>query len=194
MISSQFLSLVRVDFQLFMRSSVEMKAKLKLTHPILITLVLMSGWGVGCHNTSKTTGSASVNVADPTTAKQLISGFHAVEEGRWRWTERKFSVVLGPPPRLDQIGARLNLRLYVSNSQLNRIGSITLSAEVNNIQLAPQTFDKEGEYLYTRDIPPMKAATKIVPVRFSLDKAAPPDTTDGRELGIIVTSIALEPR
>jgi len=154
----------------------------------------MSGWELACHDTKKTSGSASVNVADATTTKQLISGFHAVEGAGWRWTERKFSVVLGPPPNFDHVGARLNVRLYVSSNQLKRIGSITLSAQVNQIQLAPQTFDKEGEYFYKRDIPPMKAATKIVPVRFFLDKAASPDTTDGRELGIIVTSIALEPR
>src|SRR5690348_1973152 len=37
--------------------------------------------------------SNMVNMSDPTTATQLVSGFHAVESGAWRWTMKRFSLI-----------------------------------------------------------------------------------------------------
>src|ERR1041384_4265383 len=57
--------------------------------------------------------ATTVHVGDPKLAGQLISGFHAIESGAWRWTERQFTVALGTPSGAAQSGATLELRLTV---------------------------------------------------------------------------------
>ena len=44
---------------------------------------------------STTRMATTVQVADPKMAAQLVSGFHGVENGSWRWTQRQFTVALG---------------------------------------------------------------------------------------------------
>jgi hypothetical protein len=69
---------------------------------------------------------------------------------------------------------------------------MTLKAKVSGKDLEPETFTKPGSYTYTRDLPPSVVDTNLVPVNFVLDKAALPSTTDGRELGAVVTGVGLE--
>ena len=76
-----------------------------------------------------------INMADPCTATQLVSGFHDVEAHAWRWTMRKFAVVLKPPVGSAEKGAMLRFRLFISDDQFNRSGPITLSADVDGHQL-----------------------------------------------------------
>jgi hypothetical protein len=148
---------------------------------------------IGCRHKEK--GLASmVNMADPSTANQLVSGFHAVENGAWRWTMRKFSVVLKPPQGSDTNGAMLRFRLFISDDQINRLGPITLSADVDGHQLDPQTFAKPGDYAYSRPVPAGALKASSVKVNFSLDKAREPDNVDGRQLGVVASLIGLQPR
>jgi len=135
-----------------------------------------------------------VSMADPTTANQLASGFHAVEQGAWRWTMKKFSIVLKPPQGSDQNGATLRFKLYVHDDQINRLGPITLSAEINGTQLEPETFSKPGDAVYSRPVPPEALKGSSVKVNFSLDKAREPDNVDGRQLGVVASVIGLQPR
>ena len=87
---------------------------------------------------------------------------------------RKFSVVLKPPPGSDQNGATLRFRMYISPDQINRLGPITLSADVNGQQLEPQTFTKAGDNIYSRPVPAEALKDAEVKVNFSLDKARDP--------------------
>ena len=46
-------------------------------------------------------------MGDPKVEPQLVKGFHGVEAGAWRWTEKQFTVALRPPfgavaPRPDR--------------------------------------------------------------------------------------------
>ena len=148
---------------------------------------------VGCRHKEKGL-SSMVNMADPSTATQLVSGFHAVEAGAWRWTMRKFSVVLKPPQGSDQSGATLRFRVFISDDQINRLGPITLSADVDGHQLEPQTFSKPGDYAYSRPVPAEALKVPSVKVNFSLDKAREPDSVDGRQLGVVASLIGLQPR
>jgi hypothetical protein len=148
---------------------------------------------VGCRHKEKGL-SSMVNMADPSTATQLVSGFHPVEAGAWRWTMRKFSVVLKPPQGSDQSGATLRFRVFISDDQINRLGPITLSADVDGHQLEPQTFSKPGDYAYSRPVPAEALKVPSVKVNFSLDKAREPDSVDGRQLGVVASLIGLQPR
>ena len=135
-----------------------------------------------------------INMADPSTATQLVSGFHAVEANAWRWTMRKFAVVLKPPQGSAEKGAMLRFRLFISDDQFNRLGPITLSADVDGHTLEPQTFSKPGDYVYSRPVSADWLKGPSVKVSFSLDKDREPDNVDGRQLGVVASLIGLQSR
>lgn len=135
-----------------------------------------------------------VSMADPSTATQLASGFHAVENNAWRWTMRKFSVNLKPPLGSDQKGATLRFRFFVPDDHINRLGPVTLSAEIDGQQLEPMVISKGGEGMYSRPVPPELLKKQSVEVKFTLDKSREPDTVDTRQLGLVAILVGLQPR
>ncbi len=135
-----------------------------------------------------------IHVADPRTSFQLLKGFHALEQNSWRWTAGKFSVVLKPPARAAQNGATLRVKLTLPEPISQRLGTVTLSATVNHQALPPESYAKAGDYIYTRDVPGSALAGESATVDFALDKALPPGDVDQRELGIILTTVGLEPK
>jgi len=155
----------------------------------MVAVVLFAG----CRRKEKGM-SSMINVADPSTATQLVSGFHAVEQNTWRWTMKKFSVVVKPPMGSDQKGATVRLKIFVPDDQINRLGPMTLSCDVNGTQLEPETFSKPGDTLYSRPVPPEALKGSSVKITFALDKARQPDAVDGRELGVVASLVGLQPR
>lgn len=129
--------------------------------------------------------TSSINMADPSQATQLLSGFYDVE-GKSRWTAKNFSVLLKAPP-----GAELRLKLFVPDVQLRNLGSITMSANVNGRALPSRTFSKSGEYTYSAQIPADALTPGLIVVNFQLDKASVGLNGDARELGVIVTEVSL---
>lgn len=145
---------------------------------------------MGCHSVKEPV--SKLDVADATTSNQLLSGFWWVESGSWRWTRREFSAALKPPENAEKNGSTLYLHLYIPESQIQSLGSMTLSAKSDGHPLASETFSKGGVYIYTTDIPKELLATSILPVKFSFDKALPAEKGDGRELAAIVSGIELQ--
>jgi hypothetical protein len=146
----------------------------------------------GCHRVKAP--ASVVRMSDPATANQLISGFYGVEGGAgdnaWRWTGPDFALGLAPPASSPH-GARLLLRLYFPETQIQKLGPMTLTASVNGEPLAPETFDKSGSYDYVRDVPACFLDTNVLPVTFSLDPYSPKSETEGRDLGAVVSVAAL---
>jgi hypothetical protein len=130
-------------------------------------------------------------MGDLSTANQLISGFYSVEGDGWRWTGPDFALALAPPPTA-QHGARLLLRLYFPETQIQKLGPMTLTAFVDGEPLAPETFDKSGSYDFVRDVPGCFLDTNVLPITFSFDPYSPESETDGRDLGAVVLRAALE--
>jgi hypothetical protein len=126
---------------------------------------------------------------DPRTSIQLIRGFYAVESGTWRWTERSFAASLRVPADAAQNGARLLMKVTVPQTQIDKLGSMTLSASVNGVGLPPETYAHAGGFLYERDVPATAFRQDIALVEFALDKVAPAPPPDKRLLGIVVTSV-----
>ena len=133
-----------------------------------------------------------VNVNDPAAAPQLVRGFYTLEEGTWRWTMQKFEVTLKPPAGAAEKGARLSLRLTVPEVVSAQLGPMTLHATINGLALAPETYSKSGDYVYTRDVPAAALRQAAVVVEFACDKAIPPSPGDARELAVIAVSAGLE--
>ena len=144
----------------------------------------------GCHTVKEPV--SKLELADIATSNQLLSGFWWLESNSWRWTARQFSVALQPPDNSEARGATLYLHLYIPDSQIESLGPMTLTALTDGHALQPETFAKGGSYIYEREIPRQLLATSILPVKFSFDKALPPEKVDGRELGAIVTEIELQ--
>jgi hypothetical protein len=136
--------------------------------------------------------ASSVNMGDPKSEPQLVTGFHGIEAGAWRWTGKQFTVALRPPFGASQKGARLNLRLTVPPVVIEKLKNVSLSANAGGSALPPETYTTAGEYTYTRDLPASVLTADSLRVDFQLDKAMAPAGADIRELGIIVLSVGLE--
>ena len=114
-----------------------------------------------------------------------------LEERKWRWTARQFSVILRPPPGSAQAGARLELMLNIPDVLMKELGAVTLSATGGSSSLAPEKYTAAGNYVYTRDVPGSLLAGDNVTIDFALDMAIPAGKIEKRELGLIVTSVGL---
>jgi len=117
---------------------------------------------------------------DASVASQLVAGFYETEANSWRWTAGKFAVVLQPPTGSDRTGATLKVQLFIPDVQIQKLGPMTLQANLNDRPLDPQTFDKPGTYEYSRDVSADNLRSNLVPVVFRLDKfTSPSAATEG---------------
>jgi len=101
-------------------------------------------------------------------------------------------VTLSPPPKASERGARLVLRLMVPEPVIQKLTSMKLSASLDGVALAEETYTKAGQYVYSQDVPAQALAKRVVTVDFALDKFLPPGEADQRELGLVVTAVGLE--
>ena len=133
-----------------------------------------------------------VRMGDPTSAAQLLNGFHSIESGAWRWTQKQFAVSLRTPVGAGTSGATLTFRFTIPPVVIEKLHSITLNASAGGTSLGPQTYNAAGQYAYQRAVPAAVLNTGFVDVAFQLDKALPPGAADARELGIVAVSAGLE--
>lgn len=139
--------------------------------------------------------SSAIRMGDPAAAGQLVSGFYGIEgqgANAWRWTQPDFTVALAPPPGSAR-GARLRVQLYFPETQVRKLGPITLTAFVDDQPLQPETFSAGGSQDFVRDVPACFLNTSVLPIRFSFDRYAPKSDAVGRDLGAVVTAAELEP-
>jgi hypothetical protein len=137
--------------------------------------------------------ASTIHLGDPRMAAQIVSGLYGVENGAWRWSARRFAVVLRPPAGSAQKGAILRVKLTVPPVIAEREKSVTLTAAVAKSPLPPETYSKAGDYTFQRDVPAnLLTGSDPVRVDFELDKALAPSDADSRELGVVVLAIGLE--
>jgi hypothetical protein len=116
---------------------------------------------------------------------ELVQGWHGVEAAGWRWTERIF---VAGARSADRELSNLKLRFYLPPALVERWGSIALGATVNGESLPPETYTQDGEQDFVRRFSPAKSVT----VKFEVDHALPPDSSDARERGVIVASLTID--
>jgi tRNA (mo5U34)-methyltransferase len=110
----------------------------------------------------------------------LKEGWHEPEPAGWRWTEKRFRLILS--------NARVvTVKLYVPPPLIERFGRVTLSVEANGQSLAPETYTKPGNAIYSRRLP-----DGPVDLQFTLSNAFEPSEADQRELGMIVARLDAE--
>ena len=147
----------------------------------------------GCHRVQ--TPASVIRMDNPVTASQLISGFYDIEgEGNnlWRWTGPDFKLALAPPPA-SRDGARLVLQLYFPETQIQKLGPMTLTAFIDGQPLAPETYSTSGSYDFVRNVPACLLDTNVLPIAFRLNPYSPKSASQGRDLGAVVLTAALEP-
>jgi SAM-dependent methyltransferase len=117
---------------------------------------------------------------------ELLQGWHESEETGWRWTAREFAVRVraSRPPRA------LEMRVWVPQDSLRRLGPITLFAALNGRDLPPAIFETAGLATFSRSLEAASAGP--LELNFRLDKALAGNPSDPRELGIIVERITVE--
>jgi len=107
-----------------------------------------------------------------------VDGWHILENGAWRWTQRRFSLTVAPGAQ------RLNLKVTVPpNLEL----PLTLTARTGEDLLASHNLISPGDFECIQNVP---AGAEML-VEFDVDRALAPDATDGRERAIIVRAIEL---
>jgi hypothetical protein len=114
----------------------------------------------------------------PAPVTQLVDGWHVLENGAWRWTERRFSLAVAPGAQ------RLSLKVTVPP---NLPLPLTLTAHVAGSLVATHTFTRHGDAECAQLLPP---GAEVL-VEFEADGALAPDATDGRERAILVRAIEL---
>lgn len=121
---------------------------------------------------------------------ELVRGWHELEYGCWRWTEREFAAVLQAPAGRRDL--KLKLRFFLPEAVSARLGPMSVSATVNGATLGSETYTQAGEYVFARRLPRAAQGGERLLVEFRLDRALPPDEEDPRERGLIVSSLGLE--
>ena len=114
----------------------------------------------------------------------LLHGWHGIEGGSWRWTERRFAVAIDPAAP-----ARITLNVAVPELLIDPLGPITLRALAHGEDIVLDCYDKTGRFELIADVP---AGTSRVD--FETDKWLAPDSRDGRERAIIVSAISVTQR
>ncbi len=119
----------------------------------------------------------------------LLAGWHDVEPGGWRWTQRRFSVAfngLSRPPKA------LRLNFWLPAPLLKRTGPVTVRAWVEGIALPGETYAQTGEHSYVQALPHEAAAVETLSVEFELDKAIAAGELEKRELGLMALSVNVD--
>ena len=135
---------------------------------------------------------STVQTRNPSTAIQLVKGFHDIENGAWRWTMGKFTVILRPPEQASQKGATLKFNFVLPEPILAKLQTVTISATVNGKPLESATYNQAGPQEYKKSVPAASLTGEVITVDFTLDKFVPAGAMDLRELGVIAASIGLE--
>jgi SAM-dependent methyltransferase len=121
---------------------------------------------------------------------ETLDGWYEPEGEGWRWTKRTFSIGLRTPAEACPVA--LSMNVWVPEEAL-REGPLTLSAKVGGVSLAPEVFREAGNLVYFRRLESELPRGAAVKVEFSLDRAVGPSEPDGRELGLVVASVYVEP-
>lgn len=138
--------------------------------------------------------ATSISVADPKDATQLLSGFHTVEGGAWRWSMKKFAVSLAPPADSSSKGATLVLNFALPDAVAGKLLGVSVTPIVAGQRIQPCKVTKTGEQDCRFDVPPAALKTQAVVVEFELDKAVEAGDGDSRQLGLVVSRIGFTPK
>ena len=101
-----------------------------------------------------------------------LTGFYPPEAAGSRWSKREFSARLSFPKAEGP--AELVMRLYIPESTIRQLGTVTLRTSVNGRPLAPENWSHAGQYVFRRELSDASVGAAEARINFSLDRALPP--------------------
>lgn len=110
---------------------------------------------------------------------QPLHGWYPREQAGWRWTRGEFSALLFPNGLSAPV---FTLNFFVHPQSIERYGSVRLACSVDGVPVTPETYREPGMHSYRWSVP----AREQCKVTFRVDGTLDPD---GRELGLLVTSL-----
>lgn len=123
-------------------------------------------------------------------APQLISGWHPVEDGAWRWMSREAQAVLRAP---ENSPAEFEVRLAFPKGHVAITGPVTFSVLFNDKPFAEQTYTADGNYSLTKTLPAGLLTREPVRVTLRVSKPRPAGTGgDLRELGAVILGLGFK--
>jgi hypothetical protein len=131
---------------------------------------------------------------DPAASRQLVGGFYSLEGQTWRWTKRDFVISFKTPPEATRRGAVASFDFVIPDIVIQKLSSVQLAAAVSGKQMGLTRYASSGSHTFQAEIPAELCANPQTVVDFHLEKALPPASGDGRELGVIATGAALRTR
>ncbi len=131
-----------------------------------------------------------VHTADLRARPQLLSGWHAIEDGGWRWMGREAQAVL-PPPK--QTPAMFEARLFFPDGHMQKVGGpVTVAVLIGGAPFTRETYPRPGAYTISRPLTATPATGQPLKVTFQVDRFLPPTGADRRELGAVINSFGLK--
>lgn len=131
---------------------------------------------------------SSVHVPARAVPYALGDGWHEIEPDGWRWTERKFGIVL---MALNEAEYSVTLHFAIPATQ-SVADDLVLKAIAGTTELCSETYRSPGTHLYIRRIPKEPAAVDPLRIAFELSRVTQGAEGDKRELGVIVLSVEVE--
>ena len=165
----------------------------RLTTVVLLCAAFIAGWaGQAPSKSVRQAHRPSVSwleLGDKAVESRLLRGFHR-SEGPWRWTEQVFAVALDPPETQQQV--YLEFSFGLAEAHMKQVGSVTLSARVNGLDLGSETYTRHGQYTFLKPVRADALKGGRATVEFALDKSVRPDGPAGPQLGLIAASVAFK--
>jgi ABC-type polysaccharide/polyol phosphate transport system ATPase subunit len=127
---------------------------------------------------------------EPSHAHHFAEGFHVPESG-WRWTAKRFAVDLATSDYGRTHGANLHLSFWIPPRALVTTRRCKLEASIGDFELGSQDFELPGHQRFSVRVPAEQLSGSVARFLFAVACASDvPD--DPRELGVLVTEVALE--
>jgi SAM-dependent methyltransferase len=162
----------------------------------LLRLVRRAGWSVeselrlGCLSESNPVDAEAderiflllrSRIRFPSMHFRLLDGWHAVEGGRWRWTQKRFSFEASLPE--DETPREFALKISVPEAVLEAHG-VTLFCEINGRAIGSNSFHTPGTHEYRGSLDGFDTSEPLL-FQFLVKHDFSPEG-DRRSLGVIV--------
>lgn len=131
-----------------------------------------------------------INTGDVRAKPQLISGWHSIEDGAWRWTAREAQAVLATPRDLP---VNFEMRLYFPEEHIRRAGGpVTVAILLDGKPFIRETYSAPGAHTLLQPVPAGSLSKPVTGVTVRLDRAVGPSDADRRELGVVVQGFGFQ--
>lgn len=133
-----------------------------------------------------------IQFSDPIASQQILTGFHSLEGGSWRWAMQNFSVALAPPDHAATQPVQLEMKFVWPENLAQELKTVTIRARVQGQAVPSITVTRAGEGTYSVPVPKAALTADIVKVDFELDHVSRSEGPGGRELGLVVAAIGFK--